>query len=314
MISIRAEEREKYLLALFFFFGLFFSGTAWATPEYAARTGRACSVCHIDPAGGGRLTVRGESFRDRLIREGLYKPVGPVLRAIRLVVLYIHMLTAILWFGTILYVHLLLKPAYAARGLPKGELLLGWSSIAVLAVTGTFLAFLKIASWHALFHTRFGILLSVKVVLFLVMVTTAALVTFVIGPRLNRRRGKTPQCGRKDETELVLTPDELARFNGREGEPAYIVYKGRIYDVTRSGLWKGGRHMGKHPSGFDLTGWLAQAPHGEEKVLSMPCIGRLTESGSKPEGSPAVQVFYLFAYTNLVLVFLIVLVIALWNE
>jgi len=29
----------------------------------------------------------------------------------------------VMWFGTILYVHLLLKPAYAARGLPRGVLL-----------------------------------------------------------------------------------------------------------------------------------------------------------------------------------------------
>jgi hypothetical protein len=30
----------------------------------------------------------------------------------------------IAWFGTILYVHILLKAAYAVKGLPKGELIL----------------------------------------------------------------------------------------------------------------------------------------------------------------------------------------------
>jgi hypothetical protein len=28
-------------------------------PEYAARTGQACAVCHVNPAGGGPRTVRG---------------------------------------------------------------------------------------------------------------------------------------------------------------------------------------------------------------------------------------------------------------
>jgi hypothetical protein len=43
-----------------------------------------------------------------------------------------------MWFGTILYVHLLLKPAYASHGLPRGELIVGWGSIALIAVTGRF--------------------------------------------------------------------------------------------------------------------------------------------------------------------------------
>jgi len=37
----------------------------------------------------------------------------------RLAVGYIHFLTAIFWFGTILYVHLILKPTYAVGGLPR---------------------------------------------------------------------------------------------------------------------------------------------------------------------------------------------------
>jgi mono/diheme cytochrome c family protein len=32
---------------------------AHALPEYAARTGQACAVCHVNPAGGGPRTVRG---------------------------------------------------------------------------------------------------------------------------------------------------------------------------------------------------------------------------------------------------------------
>jgi mono/diheme cytochrome c family protein len=40
---------------------LFFSiQTAHAYPEFAARTGETCGVCHFSPAGGGPRTPRGE--------------------------------------------------------------------------------------------------------------------------------------------------------------------------------------------------------------------------------------------------------------
>lgn len=33
-----------------------------ALPDYAAKTGQACGVCHVSPAGGGALTARGTAF------------------------------------------------------------------------------------------------------------------------------------------------------------------------------------------------------------------------------------------------------------
>jgi mono/diheme cytochrome c family protein len=33
--------------------------TAYALPEYAARTGEPCAVCHVNPGGGGPRTLRG---------------------------------------------------------------------------------------------------------------------------------------------------------------------------------------------------------------------------------------------------------------
>jgi len=69
---------------------------------------------------------------------------------VRLVVGYLHMLAAIIWFGTIMYVHILLKPAYASKGLPKGELRLGWLSMIVLLVTGTLLTIARMPNLEAL--------------------------------------------------------------------------------------------------------------------------------------------------------------------
>ena len=36
--------------------------TAFALPAYAAATGQACSVCHVNPAGGGARTAKGQAF------------------------------------------------------------------------------------------------------------------------------------------------------------------------------------------------------------------------------------------------------------
>lgn len=33
-----------------------------ALPDYATKTGQACGVCHVNPAGGGALTARGQAF------------------------------------------------------------------------------------------------------------------------------------------------------------------------------------------------------------------------------------------------------------
>lgn len=286
--------------------------SSFATTEYARQTGLSCKECHVESIGGGPLTSKGKEFLSEMKIKGLYRPLTKIQKVVRLIIGYIHLLTAIAWFGTILYVHILLKPAYAARGLPKGELLLGWLSIIVLTITGTLLTIARIPTIKALYTTRFGILLSIKIFLFLIMVTSALIVTFYIGPKL-KRKWKVKWEDEISRGKQDLTIEELHSFDGKEGRPAYIAYKGRIYDVSKSKLWKEGSHLKKHLAGHDLTEAIKTAPHGEDKLLLMPVVGKLIEPGEKvtkpfPEG-----LFYAFAYMNLVLVFLITLIIALWR-
>jgi predicted heme/steroid binding protein len=75
--------------------------------------------------------------------------------------------------------------------------------------------------------------------------------------------------------EKTYTREQLARFDGREGRPAYIAYRGVVYDVTESFLWKGGRHQVLHRAGEDLTQALDTAPHGEDLLERVPVIGKL---------------------------------------
>ena len=70
-----------------------------------------------------------------------------------------------------------------------------------------------------------------------------------------------------------FTKAELARSDGRDGRPAYIACNGKVYDVTESFLWKGGRHQALHDAGRDLSAALGAAPHGEALLDRCPIIG-----------------------------------------
>jgi len=286
-----------------------------ATEEMAEKTGKSCAFCHLDPSGGGELTEAGKDYLKKSALEGKEareeddRPGRKkALDIIRLFIGYLHILTAIFWFGTILYVHIILKPSYAAHGLPKGEVRLGLISIIIMAVTGVILSVYRITSISILFNTRFGILLIIKVALFLLMAGTAFYVVLFIGPKLKKKKAAEPLEPKGD-----MTIDDLILFNGTEDRAVYFAYKGKIYDVSKSEHWKKGTHFSKHSAGTDLTGMLSQAPHGEEKIIEMSQIGKLTPTQTEKKRPRQERIFYFMAYMNLILVFLITLILALWR-
>ena len=74
-----------------------------------------------------------------------------------------------------------------------------------------------------------------------------------------------------------FSKQELARYDGSNGRPAYIAYKAKIYDVSASFLWQKGKHQALHIAGCDLTGVLAQAPHNEDFLEKFPVVGTLAD-------------------------------------
>ncbi len=278
-----------------------------ATEQFAMKTGLPCAFCHENPSGGGTLTTAGQRYKTML--SGKIKPPSPVKDTARFIIGYLHILAGIIWFGAIFYVHIILKPAYAARGLPKGELALGWAGTIIVGVTGLFLTISVMPSFGAFFHSRFGILLSIKIFLYLIMASSAAIVTFVIGPRLKKRLAAkaAPAAGGGN---IGFTPETLSNFDGRDGRKACAAVNGIVYDLSESPLWKNGKHA-RHIAGMDLTTAIKQAPHGPEKLDNFPKAGVLNiplPSNNKPRAA-----FYLLAYTNLTAIFLVIAIIALWR-
>lgn len=77
------------------------------------------------------------------------------------------------------------------------------------------------------------------------------------------------------DAEKKFTLAELEKYDGKDGRPAYIAYKGKVYDVTDDFLWVDGDHQGEHVAGKDLTEEMANAPHGEERLEIVKLIGIL---------------------------------------
>ena len=76
-------------------------------------------------------------------------------------------------------------------------------------------------------------------------------------------------------TQRKVTKQELAENNGQNGKPAFIVYEGKVYDVSESSFWGDGNHMGIHDAGKDLTDELSMAPHGPENFEKVKYVGDL---------------------------------------
>lgn len=70
------------------------------------------------------------------------------------------------------------------------------------------------------------------------------------------------------------TNGQLALRNGQDRDEVWIAYKGIIYDVSKSKLWKVGIHY-EHWAGQDLTAEMSDAPHNDNVFDKFKPIGRL---------------------------------------
>ncbi|MEI6102165.1 MAG: cytochrome b5 domain-containing protein [Eubacteriales bacterium] len=75
--------------------------------------------------------------------------------------------------------------------------------------------------------------------------------------------------------QLTLTKEQLAKYNGQNGQPSYVAVNGVIYDVSAIAQWAGGQHQGGHSAGQDLTAELAKSPHGAAILSRCPVVGKL---------------------------------------
>jgi predicted heme/steroid binding protein len=73
----------------------------------------------------------------------------------------------------------------------------------------------------------------------------------------------------------TFTITELAQYDGLNGHKAYVAVDGKVYDVTNSSAWSGGKHQGM-VAGVDLSTSIGSAPHGKSVLSSLTVVGTLT--------------------------------------
>lgn len=75
-------------------------------------------------------------------------------------------------------------------------------------------------------------------------------------------------------SQKVFTLNELKKYNGQNGAPAYVAVSGVVYDVTHAKGWDNGSHHG-YAAGQDLTQAIKEAPHGTSVLSGLPVVGKL---------------------------------------
>lgn len=84
--------------------------------------------------------------------------------------------------------------------------------------------------------------------------------------------GTTIQQGK-----VELSLEELSKYNGENGNPAYVAVDGVIYDVSKSTKWQVGKHC-RFTAGKDLTDAIKnESPHGIILLSRLPAVGKIVE-------------------------------------
>src|SRR4030042_2330744 len=175
-----------------------------ATEQYAARTGKGCIFCHQESTGGPLNTV-GFAY----INNGYHYPIperilqkaealqSPFHKTLRFIVGYLHLLAGVVFFGAIFYIHIFIRPVRLIGGIPKHEPILGVSCMVTPALTGTYLTWARISRWGQFFDNTFGLMLFIKILLFLLMVAMGVMAITLIHRRMQQdaKGQKRPRHG-----------------------------------------------------------------------------------------------------------------------
>lgn len=82
-----------------------------------------------------------------------------------------------------------------------------------------------------------------------------------------------------DETaNRSFTLEELAHYDGEDGDECLVAVDGEVYLIEGFDLWKDGEHTpsgGRARCGLDLTEVIDESPHGRSKLPLLKRVGTL---------------------------------------
>lgn len=91
----------------------------------------------------------------------------------------------------------------------------------------------------------------------------------------NQNSGNTVQI-QSAQNLKTFTKEELKKYDGQNGNPAYVAVNGIVYDVTNVPAWKDGKHHG-YKAGVDLSEEIKNSPHGLKVLDKLPIVGKYVE-------------------------------------
>ena len=90
--------------------------------------------------------------------------------------------------------------------------------------------------------------------------------------KLISQKDKVEDNKRETAKEKEFTIAELAKYDGKSGNPAYVAVDGIVYDVSISASWGGGTHFGLY-SGKDLTSQFKSCHNMMQILNKLPKVG-----------------------------------------
>jgi len=110
-----------------------------------------------------------------------------------------------------------------------------------------------------------------------ILITSTILISLLVGGCSSATQSTTPNSSSTTTTTTAtdMTTQELAKYDGQNGNPAYVAVNGVIYDVSNAKEWQNGIHKNGVKAGVDQTKMLAQSPHGDSVLKKLPVIGKL---------------------------------------
>lgn len=72
----------------------------------------------------------------------------------------------------------------------------------------------------------------------------------------------------------TFTFQELSKYDGKGGNPAYVAVNGNVYDVTNNAAWAAATHFGL-TAGKDLTDEFASCHAGQSILNKLKVVGKL---------------------------------------
>jgi predicted heme/steroid binding protein len=84
------------------------------------------------------------------------------------------------------------------------------------------------------------------------------------------------------------TLQELAQYDGKDGDQCLVAVDGKVYLIEGFALWQNGEHIpsgGRARCGLDLTEVIGESPHGRSKLQLLKEVGTLDEQGTSDSTS-----------------------------